>query len=349
MAVQSIRLLPARKGNYGMTLQHERTLDWICISDSRNETDYTICQYGWSNNILPIPYTTIIPGVLPLIGLLCRKLTIDQDKKAPLVYWISAEYSSAPLSISQQQQPENPLDIPAKYVWRTNRYTKTIYADINEDAVVNSAGEYFDPPAEVEYFYWTCGVTKNVAGIPSWLLSLAEGGPVNDAAFTIQGINVGVGIGRIVEMNIAEQQSALVNNAVVWYFPFSYSIEFRENGWYLSLLDQGLRELDPDDATKRIPIQDDGVPPKDIRKPVPLDGAGHELEDPTPATCHALDFEYCFPFDFNSLPGIGSSRAKGSGYIVPDKDGEFPEPTEAPRPAPPPRRPGHPKRTRPAE
>jgi hypothetical protein len=325
MAVLSIRPLPGNRGDYGKTLEQTFDYDWIAESNSRTETDYAICQYGWTNGILPIPFTTVVYGASPTLGLLCRKLTISQDKKAPLVYWVSAHYSSEPLT-QAQNQPENPLDKPAEYDWRTNRYTKTIYADINNAAIVNSAGEYFDPPPEVELFFWTVQVTKNVPGIPAYILNVAEGGPVNSAAFTIQGIAVGVGIARMVEMSIGRMQTAQVGNTTVNFFPLGYTLEFREQGWQLSLLDQGLRQLDYVDNTKRIAIKDDGVPPRVVSKPWPLDGAGSKLANPLPTNCFALDFTYCFPFDFNTLPGIGTSRAKGTDYIIPNKEGDFPVP-----------------------
>lgn len=311
MTIQYIRPLPGREGNYGKTIEHTAVREWLCCSDSRYETDYSITQYGWSHGILPIPYVTSIFGLSPLIPLLCRKLAIKQDKKSPLHYVITADHSSEPISQQEknQQASPNPLDRPSAYKWKTNKYNKATHKDKNGKAIVNSAGEFFDPPPESDLFRWTVTVTTNVAGIPNFMLEFAEGGPTNSSPFTIQGVSVGEQVARISDMDISDLQSATLDDGeggtfVQEYFVFSYSMEFHRETWALKLLDQGMRQIDPDDETKRIAIKDDAVPPKEVKKPWPLDGEGARLDDPSPENAVELSFDITEAADFSVLPGL---------------------------------------------
>lgn len=303
MTVLYMQQLSGRSGDYGKVLEHTREIPFLAHSDNRYETDFALLNYGWSHNILPIPFVSTIEGVIPLVRLLCRKISISQDKKSPLHYVLTAHYSSEPVGQSQNQEP-NPLDKPVSIKWKTNKYNKAIYKDIDGNAILNSAGEYFDPPPEIEYFRWTCNVTKNVADVPSYIIDVGEGGPINESEFTIQGLSVPEQVARITDMDISEVQYAQVNDEVIQYFTFAYAMEFRKEDWKLRLLDQGTRQLDPDDDTKRIAIKDDSTPPKEVKKPWPLDGEGGRLDDPKPDNAIELDFDVIFPFDFSVLPGI---------------------------------------------
>lgn len=306
MTIQYIRRLPGRGGDYGKVLEHSANYEWLCCSTSRYESDYSITQFGWSNSILPIPYVTTIDGINPLIPLLCRKLSIKQDKKSPLHYVITADYSSEPITQQEKNQTEepNPLDRPPSIKWKTNKYTKAIYKDVDGNAIVNSAGEFFDPPPEVELFRWCASVSSNVEAVPEFILEFGKGGPINDSEFTIQGLTVSEGIARVTDFDISDKQTAQVGEDTVSYYVFSYSLEFRDEGWKLSLLDQGLRQVDPSDETKRIEITDDGSPAKPVKRPWPLDGEGGRVDDPSPENAVELDFDVIFPADFSVLPGL---------------------------------------------
>jgi len=311
MTIQYIRPLSGRKSDFGKPLEHKATKEWLCCSTSRYETDYSITQYGWSNNILPIPYVTSIFGVNSLIPLLCRQISIAQDKKSPLHYIVSAEYSSEPVGQQEknQQASPNPLDRPSTYKWKTSKYNKAIHKDVDGQAIMNSAGEYFDPPPEKELFRWTATVTTNVPAIPTFILEFGEGGPINSGPFTIQGVPVDSQVARVSDMDISELQSATLDDGeggtrIVEYFVFAYTLEFRRETWALKLLDQGMRQLDPNDDTKRIAIKDDAVPPKEVKRPWPLDGNGKRLDNPSPDNAVELSFDVIEAADFSVLPGL---------------------------------------------
>lgn len=308
MTIQSMQQISGRESSYGNFTEHTATIEWQAISDSRYEQDYTIVQYGINSGILPRPYVTTIFGVDPLVPLLCRSLSIKQDKAAPVKYNVTASYSSAPLSQSEkaEQVSANPLNRPSTHKWKTNKYNKAVHKDIDGKAVMNSAGEYFDPPPENELFRWTCTVTTNVEFIPAYILEFAEGGPINTDSFTIQGIGVSERCARVVDMDIGEQQTVTVGENEVNYFAFSYSLEFRRENWKLRLIDQGTREVSTDDNRYRVPIKDDGTPPKDVKKPWPLNGLGFKLADPTPDNAVELEFSTIQEAAFGGLPGLNT-------------------------------------------
>jgi hypothetical protein len=74
-------------------------------------------------------------------------------------------------------------------------------------------------------------------------------------------------------------------------------MHFQKNGWKLSLLDAGYRRKDG--TQRKIITNSDGTLPT---MPVPLDGSGAVLSNPTPATAVYREFTVYETKAFSSLP-----------------------------------------------
>ncbi len=198
------------------------------------------------------------------ISKMLRKVT--QDDGAPRKWTIEAEYSSKP--IKENESEENPLNRPARIRWRTANYRQAIWKDINDKAILNSAGDYFDPPVEVDRAYWTVSVSKNVADVPTFMLDYENA--VNNAAITIGGVVIGQYEAKISDIEVSE----LKIEGDYQYFEFSYTLERRREKWIpLKVLDQGYRQIDPANSEKRIHIMDDSSVKRPVASLRLLDGA----------------------------------------------------------------------------
>lgn len=291
MAITKMAEVSGQSLDYALPYDSSSTRKWIAVASHNFHTSADVYQYGLDNSILPLPYVSYHPV---LVGHSCRSVKVTQDDGAPRKWTIEAEYSSKP--IKENQSEENPLNRPARIRWRTANYRQAIWRDINGQGILNSAGDYFDPPVEVDRAYWTVSVSKNVADVPTFILDYENA--VNNAAITVGGVVIGQYEAKISDIDISE----LKIEGDYQYFEFSYTLERRREKWIpLKVLDQGLRFKS---EASRKHIMDDSTPKRPVASPRLLDGAGNVLSDPTPANAVYRDFTVYYARNFSVLPGV---------------------------------------------
>lgn len=211
-----------------------------------------------------------------------------------LVWEVDIEYE-----FGLEALPEND---PAIIRWTSSLERVPAIKDINGEAIVNSAGDYFDPPPEKDLPIWTISIQFNASSIPTAIISYA--GSVNDGAITIDGMSVAAEQAKIVGLDIGERQER--ND--IEFRTITLSIAVADDGdsslnWDLSLLDQGFRIKDGTDL-KDILIEDEDGNKNRPSCPVLLDGNGAKLTDPSPSTAVFMDYEVTQKLDFTVFPGI---------------------------------------------
>lgn len=215
---------------------------------------------------------------------------VDESR---LVWEVTVDYA-----FEVNEPPNSPLDEPVKYRWTAGQYTRAVVKDRDGDAIVNSAGDYFDPPPEIEDVRWSVNVQVNVDVVPANILMLQ--GAVNSGGYTVDGISVDAEKSRIVGLDISEVQE----RDEIKFRTITMVIEFREEGFSLQQLDQGYRRKNEDDELVDIMIEDDSGSLNRVSAPVLLDGEGKPLEDPSPETAVYMTYEVFKLVDFSSLPGL---------------------------------------------
>lgn len=291
MSVVKMGLVAGQELDAALPNASTSRLKWLAVTDSNFDTSATVYQYGLNNGILPLAYVSFHPF---LVGHLCRSVRVRQQDGEPRHWTIEAEYSTAP--VEDQQQEENPLNRPVKRKWRTNKYRQAIDRDVNNQAILNSAGDYFDPPVEVDRSHWTCTVTANVSDVPSYILDYEDA--VNNASITLGGISVAQYTAKIDEIDISE----LKIEGEYEYYEFTYTLEMRREKWIpIKILDQGMRFKD---GSNRKQIVDNSTPARPVSSPRLLNGSGAVLSDPSPSTAVYLDKTVYYAKPFNVLPGV---------------------------------------------
>lgn len=231
-------------------------------------------------------------GSLPRIGdvhnedssAYCRRLTVERSAGWRL-WKVVAEYSS------EFELNTTPTSDPAIITWNTEQFQKVAYTDKNGDAILNSAGDWFDPPAMIDDSRRIVTVQKNLASVPSWILSYQDA--VNNDTFSVGGFSVAIGQAKMQSIAVSKVQS---RNSITFY-QMTFTMHLQKNGWLLSILDAGFRFKS---GTSRYNIvnTDFTLP----TTPVPLDGSGDVLDNPTPATAVFRDFTVYETKAFSSLP-----------------------------------------------
>jgi hypothetical protein len=215
--------------------------------------------------------------------------------------WIvTVEYSA----YDAAEFPLNPIDHPLKISWDSNRTQVPAEEDVNGDAIVNSAGDYFfDPPVMVDDSRWVLTIVRNEPTFdPDWadtykdaintdpffgrdpktwkVASITSGDPIHD---TDSGTKDG------------------------WYYAVKYQFEHDPDGWDLKILDKGMRKLDQS-TLKTIEVRDEKG--EKISEPVLLDGSGNVLaKDADP---YFVIFDYYKEVAFADLQ-LDPSGAPGQG------------------------------------
>ena len=192
---------------------------------------------------------------------------IDPQKVSDtrLIFNVAVDYKTqfgAELPIT-----ENPLDEDPTIAW--GRWTRTIAVDKDKDgtAVLNSARDPFDPPAEDDEYELEVTITRNEASFtPATAREYLNS--VNSSSTTIAGYSADAREAKLVEFGGASAERHGTS-----YYVVTYKIQFKEDLWDLSLLDQGLYYLD---GTHKRRIKLDG---EDAEQPQRLNGSGAALDE----------------------------------------------------------------------
>ena len=216
----------------------------------------------------------------------CVSLSVDPSD--PWRGWtVTAEYST------EREIAEDPTADPAVITWSSEQFQKAAIVNADGEAIVNSAGDPFDPPLMIDDSRPNVSVSKNVLVVPAWVLTYQDA--VNNASFVIDGITVATGLAKIQSISIGAEQS---RNGTT-FRNLSFTLHLQRQGWQSNILDAGFRQLGYGSVLENIRnAGDDELP----AAPVPLNGLGVALDNPSPATAvYRVDTIYQTK-DFSVLP-----------------------------------------------
>lgn len=280
--------------NRGGTLRgfHESSSrNWLITVDSRYENQRTIYNQT-AGTSLPIIFQSHPSNIFAT----CRSLTIDHYQG--FVWKAKADYSTEPLTQSERERAEDPVPVNrrVKVSWSAANYDKVIVKDKDDNAVINSAGDYYDPPPSVPWDRLTFHFRKNYASPSPWISSYCNS--VNVSPISILGIAIPAGMARFTQPSGSEERE---ENGQIFH-ETTWNIEVDNKTWQLEVLDEGLRYLDPDDATKRInAVDDDG---NEVSSPILLNGSGAKLDNPTISNAVYNEHKVYSELDYTFLPGV---------------------------------------------
>lgn len=287
MGVVSIVEQHARGGTLGSFPDISGRRSWRVKCDSDNDDIFTIAASG----LLPANGDAHPNNADATL----RSLSGEAEKDKKNYFVVTANYSAQARTVEEEEreaQP-NPLGRSAKLKWRTVKYTRAITKDKNGEAILNSAGDPFDPPVEIQASHWMVDVTRNISAAPSWIIDYEDA--INATSFYLGGLLIPARVAKLSEIEIGEQAT----ESGVRHYPFRMSIELRRETWRLKILDQGLHYYD-DDAGEFKRAVDANMEP--TAGPVLLDGMGGQLDNPSLDNAVFLDFDVFPENEFSILP-----------------------------------------------
>jgi hypothetical protein len=250
-------------------------------------------QFGLFANGNEGPFVVGSNANLPVIGSLhyddpsarCRSLQISRASGKDKYNWIAtANYDT------QVAYEINPLSDPADIQWSGDSFEEAAVVDRFGYACLNSAG---DPLQDLfrERSRRVVTIIKNVAAVPDWIITAEDA--VNSSQFVIDGFTVPATKAKLSAPQLGRWETR--NN--VRFRQMTMTIKLNKDGWISQPLDAGYRYRSGN--ARKLITNDDGTLPTN---PVPLDGGGQVLINPTPARAEYLSFDLYPQFDFNTLP-----------------------------------------------
>jgi hypothetical protein len=213
--------------------------------------------------------------------------TLQVDPSDPWKGWtVTAEYST------ERELAEDPTNDPAEITWGYEQFQKPAVTNYAGQAILNSAGDPFDPPIMIDDSRPVVTISKNLASVPVWVFTYQDA--INLGSFTVDGITVDAGLAKMQDIKIVRRQSRNGTS----YRTVTFSIHLQKQGWSSKQLDAGFRQIGYGGGRENIRNSvDDELP----AAPVPI-SAGAALNDPDPATAvYRTDVVYEAK-DFSALP-----------------------------------------------
>jgi hypothetical protein len=239
------------------------------------------------------PFAVGSNASLPVIGnvhpedpnAFCISLTVENTN--PWKGWtVTANYSD------ERTIDDTPTDDAASISWNSEQFQKPAVFDLSGNLIVNSAGDPFDPPAMMDDSRRVVTVEKNLAVVPTWILDYQDA--VNNDTFSVDGVSIAIGKAKMQAVTVGPRQR---RNGTI-FRTVTFTIHLQRDGWLLDILDAGFRRK-ISGGRENIKNNGDGEAPT---APVPLDGNGQPIDDPTPTNCVFLQFPVYKTRAFSSLP-----------------------------------------------
>jgi hypothetical protein len=211
-----------------------------------------------------------------------RRIEPTQDGDNPKLWVVRVEYDT------EMPEEEDPFDRPPEYSWTFAQFQKVAALDINGNAIVNSAGQYFDPPIEIDDSRPVLTIVRNeIYFNPA--IAIAYQDAINSEWFF--GFAPGVvKVANISAVSQVEDDYPSAGNKF-YYWKVTYEFMMRRGGWTLQLLDQGRFKISAvaDGDVMLEPIRDADLQP--VTDPLPLNGSGQPIDEPGPTNCVFLPYQ----------------------------------------------------------
>lgn len=228
--------------------------------DSRSRTTEYVVKPGTNTSLIESDPGISIGDAHPEdSGIYCTSIT--QSEVEPRVWVQTCTYETVDLC------EINPLTCDPKVSWSTEKEEEVFKVDVNGDDVVNTVGDQFQPLPTRLKSRIVLIVEVNSATFDG-ATALALDSKVNADSYS--GADAGTLLSSI-------ESAVLLNHfAVGDYWNIRVKMTYNPEGWNdQQILNTGMRQKDPDDASKKKNILVNG---REVTSPVPLGDDSYPLD-----------------------------------------------------------------------
>lgn len=201
----------------------------------------------------------------------CTMIRVDQVGDDGLQWIVELGYSWYNAFVAGGGPHQDPLEMPIEVTWGLRDHERVLQYDANGKAVLNTAGDPFDPPIVVDDPRMTMTVVRNEAQVNLGLI-LQYRNAVNSDSFA--------GFNPLYCRCINISPRSQFHQDAGWYYQTTYEIEFMPqypgdggNGYRKQILNMGMRSIGSNGNARQIQLN--GVP---VNQPMLLDSSGKLLK-----------------------------------------------------------------------
>ncbi len=215
-------------------------------------------------------------------------LTPSRPGESRLLWYVTGLYQERPNR--EPDQAQTPLEEPTQLSWSSEARTVAETKDKDDNSVVNSAGQQFDPPLTGDRHTLVATIKYN-----SEVFNPVQGvdfqDSVNESPTTVGNVNISARQGKILEIGAEER---FFEDLIYW--EVAVKVGLRRETWDRVVMDMGIYSLDDDGKIVRA-ITEDG---EEVTEPLKLNGSGKIL-DPQTAPAVFRTFRVAAEKNFNEL------------------------------------------------
>jgi len=262
------------------------------LGDKKVTRNHTLRWRVETDTILDGSQTVLLsPAVAHLLdahpddpAALANRVRVSQRSENGRIWNLDVDYST---DAKSDQPDDDPLLEEREVSWASATVSAVAAKDRDGKAILNSAGDPFDPPIEVERPHAKLTVARNEASF-SGTTAIAYIQKVNSTQFS----GGAPGTVLCMDINANEQERNKIK-----FWRVTYEFEYAPEGWQPDILEQGLRQLVSGNVETC--KDNDG---EAVTTPVPLDSAGAQIDASTlPGTAVFTTFNVYKEIDFNQL------------------------------------------------
>lgn len=213
------------KGKYTVTT----TQVWRAETDCNTDTEYDIALHPDCPSIGAELIKTVVIDEEPTTvytGQYLKSRSFSNQMFSKRVWHVTLTYSSDNIEINSS----DPLQTEAVITWRSEQFQKPAL-------IVNSSGDPYDPPIEIDDSRIIATVVKNVAQTPLWLMDYRDA--VNSVPFNLDGLVIGERQAKLQDVQI----SGWMSQNRISYRQIQMSIALSDDTFDIQALDAGFNQL----------------------------------------------------------------------------------------------------------
>jgi len=236
----------------------------------------------------------------------CETPHADRNAEQPMLWTVECNYAT-PSGRSDTYSQIDPMDRDAEVSWEFWEIEEPAEKDKDGVAILNSAGQPFDPPVMRTVQFPVFVVTRNEISLNAITLQLYSN-VVNSSQFAIGSLVAAPGQAKLKVRN-----AQYIREAQYSYWRITYEIAFcftTPEGWQAKVLDQGTMSKQWDGTSMKLADIKDfmGTP---VSAPVLLDGNGfHNVLWSQTATWLPCNRYRTASFEFLNLLPFGAGKHK---------------------------------------
>lgn len=187
------------------------------------------------------------------------------------------------LEFTNETGGTNPLLEPYEFEWDMTSFTRIVDYDVNNVPIMNTAGDFYVDPVEVNDFLPTLSATGNHLDFNAGL-AYAYRSAVNSDYWN------GFSPGTLQVLSIKGQR--MYQEGFGFYWRSTYQLMVNPDGFDVILASRGLRERDSNGNLKYIQLKG-----KDVTEPLLLDANGKAIKNGGQAVLNKYQVYHRLPFN----------------------------------------------------